>query len=970
MAPICFSPLTTVRCYGDDWSRLQHVVAYIPSGSEVLVLFALAAITYTRPNATSMFLALEVLVNLSLSTWSFAIQLDPPGVGIFKSNDTALTILSPIPLLLFQIFLTSHLLHRRTNLPRRCQSRRSTILFSALVAPLVPLSFVAGLLPVFFTSALRYTSGSPLSDLESGKESVNVRYGSQMDVMWAKVIAIVGAACGMAYIVLGMVAIIAHRRSTTAARGQRHHERPSQSQGPWADRFLSLGLLVATVELGLSMVDPSFALILVRRALLLMSRVFLSAGLFMIARRSSNMPLSEPSDVRGTTKNKNPADYSQDSESKRSRSRSRKATTKDTIATFGTPSSILAYHLGNQPQLSIPMTNPDGNWMERRPTTRGRWSRKDHSRTRSKSKSNPAQLVIGIPVKGSFKKLQSGLGDGTNDCRDWYDFNPAKFGIGIIGAQMSGFGSPARYDLQRQQTGKGNLKPYGNNIVGGRLPEVAIRDSTFTASSLDKLVSTLRQSVQLSGVINKNDDAYRPIFNADANAKAREGIPHEYPQSYSAGLRSTSSATVKKNVGSIYDPERISVDESELAKWPPSPPDAQIPRGGPMHPIIPMGNQQNIKGVPLVSQLRGNDATNGNVGAKRGNSIKRKPVPDLVSPSPSQALLPLTDDNHRQVRVSTYFTSRIPLRDDTGTRTSAGQYENDHQPQIQRTGGPHGVELRGGRKRAGTDIERGMWYGPVSQRESNARSTIYSAASEYNESSQVTDGHIEDRDRPSLGRRRSTDPTLAILAPLDFPLPPPHAQESYETARSTNTRTSRHDAARSMVSPTSLYSHLEADETTCPCGDGRSKLFYLTPVQSPELDQQSMIKFQSSLEGADEDPFRSFEETIRFTPRSEAGDQARIEPHPRQSELQRVLARLTRIQRETGIDMDYFETTSNDDQAEIYDYFDRRRRRKDGSENRETWTSISTTTIDSVLGSEDLTPVAGVYASQSFEPRT
>ncbi|WVF67924.1 hypothetical protein IAT40_002686 [Kwoniella sp. CBS 6097] len=962
MSLTCFSPLTTVRCYGEDWSKVQHIVTYIPSGPEVLVLFPLVAITYARPSATLLLLALEILVHVGVSTWNLALQLGPPAVGIFRTNDTALAIISPIPLLLFHIFLTSHLLHLRPIVSSSLRSKRSTILFSALVAPLVPISFVAGLIPVFFTSTLNYRS-------VPGRVPVVVRYTAAKDADWARTVGIVGVACGATYILFGTVVVVVQ-----ALMGQGEEQRQSRARSQidthsqWGEWSIALGMILAIVDLGLSIPDATFVFLILRNVLRFISRLALVVGFVVMARHVKNRstaPLgtsmlgadgrgAKMSQVRGGGEGKGGK------------------ATRETIATFGTPSSFLAYQFG---QPSDPM--PAGG-IGRRPTLA---SKRSDSKSGRKG-SRPARLVIGGPVKGSFKRLQTGLDGG----RDWYDLNSARFGMGVIGAQMSGVGSPVRYDVQRQENSRTNPD---TRTASGRLPALSFRESTFTTSSLDKLVSTLRDSVQAFGNISANDPSGHANANAKANVSYRPrhgGMQADDPLSYeySAGLRSTSTATVRKNVGSIYSPDRISVDESELARWPPSPPDTKIPRddfGGPIfvpssnpswdgsnsemtHPKPQPQPQPQIQPGPIYPQPGP---------TKRDNSIKRKPVPNLDSPIPSQAFVPSsTSDDERkgkQVRISTYFTSRaavpVPLRNhDHGIPCSVHANEADGERQEGGLVPQQGGERREGRPRAGTATERRMWYGPVSQRSSDARSTIYFTATATPAAyASISDDQPEDR--PGLGRRRSTDPTLVILAPLDFPLPS-SAQERYEKARVS--ATSRRVAARSMFSPTSVYSDIEGDDATCPCAaNGGSRLFYMTPIQSPELDQEgTMDKFPPSPSSSSmgKNPFSSSQETTRLTPQDDGTGDRDTGPHLRQSELQGVLARLTRIQRETGLDMNRDMDADTDLEAakgsEMY---------FNGQNSGSRGSMMTFTTIDSMLGSEDLTPVAGIYTGQSFGPR-
>ncbi|OCF31807.1 hypothetical protein I316_06614 [Kwoniella heveanensis BCC8398] len=997
MSLICFSPLTTARCYGDDWSKVQHIVSYIPSGAEILVLFPLVAITYTRPSATLILLTLEILVHIGLSTWAFAIRVDPPDLSMYKTNDTALAIVSPIPLLLFHIFLTSYLLHIRPELPQSFRTNSSTVLFSIVVAPLIPIAFVAGLMPVFFTSALTYRNVFRGDRSLGGGVGVEVRYEVGTDEHWARIVGSVGASCGAMYVLCGMIVTIVNGRLAAQQTSSRRIRSHRLGLGPSGGGrcAITLGLLLAAVELGISIMKPSFALIILRRSLGLTARIALTAGLIILARHDGVSISDQSTSEMLTTKHRE----EEGAATKLGVNGNTGRGPRETIATFGTPSSFLAYQFGGPPDVGDGVSN---SRIDRRPSL---VSRRNNSKRNGKgsSKSGPSRLVIGGPVKGSFKRLQTGLkdnGDGDGR-RDWYGLPSAKFGLGVgmvmVGAQMSGFGSPVGERYVRERA----LDTDAKETLKARPPALSFRGSTFTASSLDKLVSTLRHSI--------------PASNNDRN---RPQPPHEEPYSHSAGLISTSTATTfKKNVGSIYDPETISVAESELARWPPSPPDAKKTRGGggggeahlsrpiistaadtrewssaTTHAEIPPAafdrSQQNMS-TRLVSSTAATPPP-----PKRGNSIKRKPVPNFVSPTANSAILPLAlpERDRKEVRVSTYFTSRMPTRDESSS--------DGHSVLAARSGRNQGGP-REGRKRSGTATERGVWYAPTpapppasaSSRRSMTRSTIHSAPSEYNEDEQSTTAtrmrtlHIPmqtpGRERPSLGRRRSTDPALAILAPLDFPLPP-STQEKYDKARrstaaATATINRRHQATRSMVSPTSLYSHTEndvdADDRTCPCAHEDAKLFYRTPIQSPDFDQEAREKWPSppvprpapALASRDQDPFRSSQESIHLPLQAQEAEPAESGRYIRQSELQGVLARLTRIQRETGTNMD-FETASigTDGRGEIY--FDERGFDETG--NRGSVLTFASSAMDSMLlGSEDLTPVAGIYTGQSFGPR-
>ncbi|WVQ63240.1 uncharacterized protein L199_001391 [Kwoniella botswanensis] len=728
----CFSPISSIRCLG--LSELQYIGIYIPSGVLILVVLVLLVGIWKIPRLTLILLTSEILLYMTMTTWDLTVHIIPPRLDTIRTEDTVLALISPLPLLFFHLTLTSYLLELRPSLPTTLQSRSSIILFGILFAPLIPISLVAGILPSFLS----------LNYFKSRSDEVFVRFAKPSDERLFDIFLYVGSISSMVYILI--VILLSYLAK---------FHNPNDRKRNIVIYILIGGMILANVEIGLSLLrSQTFIILLSRRTVLLVSRVCLTIGFLIWYRLKTISDL-----VEGKRKKKG----------------------RDTINTFGTPAST--FGIGSAPNKSLVQ-------------------RKTTSATKSLQRT---KLQIGNPIEGTFQKL-------TIDGNGVDGLPSAKFGMGMIASQIAGIGNPMIVGVQRGKVEKVVVKRPTR-----RPPVLSFTPSTFTQSSLDALVSRSHPS------------------------------DPESIQPNTAISRSTTSA--KKNVGSIYRPDRISVDESDLALWPPP-------------SMIESQNQIYNQHYDMDIKPGSNVAPSSNIRPPkmpRNNSIKRKAVP--------------MPDNQPSRRISNYFSSlRSPQR-------PPGQSQPQPQPQLQRGVGKMSVQpeiqqLDGQtRVRSGTATERGIWF---------SKSTTLSAV-----------------DRPSLVYRRSTDPSQTIYpsptasstleGPSLTPSPPSGREASRENQHleedtSGVIQQSQLHHNQNQYSITSMYSN---NQTIHTYSSSTSKdLFYNPPRRSTSIESRlSPTKPSPSPPNDPAIPCQTTSSDVRG----------------RQSELQTVLARLRKLRRETGL---------------------------------------------------------------------
>ncbi|WWC98637.1 hypothetical protein V866_005530 [Kwoniella sp. B9012] len=739
----CFSPISSIRCPG--LSELQFIGIYIPSGVLILVVLVLLVGIWKIPRLTLILLTSEILLYMTMTTWDLTVHIIPSRLDIIRTEDTVLALISPLPLLFFHLTLTSYLLELRPSLPTTLQSRSSIILFGILFAPLIPISLVAGILPSFLS----------LNYFKSRSDEVFVRFAKPSDQRLFDIFLYVGSISSMVYILI--VILLSYLAK---------FNNPNDRKRNIVIYILIGGMILANVEIGLSLLrSQTFIILLSRRTILLVSRVCLTIGFLIWYRLKTISDL-----VEGKRKKKG----------------------RDTINTFGTPAST--FGIGSAPNKSL---------VQRKTTS-------------ATKRSQRTKLQIGNPIEGTFQTL-------TVDGNGVDGLPSAKFGMGMIALQIAGIGNPMIVGVQ-----KGKVEKVVVKRPTRRPPVLSFTPSTFTQSSLDALVSRTRPS--------------------DA----------EHIQPNTAVSRSTTSA--KKNVGSIYRPDRISVDESDLAMWPPpSMTDNQSQIYN--QPLYDVDTKPGSI-LPSISNIRPPNML-------RTNSIKRKAVPML--------------DNQPSKRISNYFSSlRSPQRQPAQAQPQAqAQLQREIgrmsvQPEIQQMGGQTRV-------RSGTATERGIWF-------SNSTTTLSPVY------------------RPSMVYRRSTDPSQAIYpsptasstleGPSLTPSPPSGREASREnqhleedTSRVIQQSQLHHNQNQDSI--TSMYSN---NQTIHTYSSSISRdLFYNPPRRSTSIESRlSPTKLSSPSPPSASSP----DNPAVLNQTSSSDDRGR------QSESQNVLARLRKLRRETGLNSD------------------------------------------------------------------
>ncbi|WWC65129.1 uncharacterized protein I303_107743 [Kwoniella dejecticola CBS 10117] len=902
----CFSAIATTRCQA--LSNLQHIVVFMPGGIQILLL-PIIVIGIIRIPRTLILLAIEISTFVAISAWDLSIRLSPPGLEGFKLEDMVLAIISPIPNLFFHLSLTSYLMNSQSTLPAQFRSRLATILFGLFAIPLIPFSAIASIIP------------SSLSTLEYARlrdDRISIRFPSPSDADTFQLWSFIGVATTIAYTTIVAIITLAHAtfspslvpalNGTKRRRGKFHIT-------------VASGMVLAIAEMGMSVAiaKQTLAMLVARRIIRLISRTCLILGFFYLYQpeaRGKDISTAREEDQKGMGRG------------------------RDTIATFGTPPSAFL--------------NRGGTIVQRQTTSA------THKSSRSgKKNKKPSKLVIGNPITSTFTKYT------TEQSRQFDLMHSTNFGVGLIGSQMVNLSSP----FLSNGFGKKEEKVVVRTPKK-RPPILSFAGSTFTQSSLNALVSTI------------------PLRHV--NSRQGQEIGHETGHGYGYGTPlSRSTTSVKKNVGSIYRPDRISVDMSDLSMWPPQTFNTNTSNGA------YYDGQQNqnygqtrqfaigeIVGPNLTTTATASNPFFKNA-VPRSNSIKRKAVPPLQierqeGSSPMQSIV-------RQAnRVSTYFTSLRSPQTHVQGQVSAAQQSLvggvRAQPNIEDVG----LDEKGKtRERSGTDTERGIWF-------SNPPPTEAKLSPDAN-SKEVTRKSIL---RPTLPYRRSTNPADAIIYPsptasstlegtdtdgLSRMTPSPRyngalpslssglidtTAKSNTNARLTSQRTSlnRRSSIGSIYSDTNTNIDTGTDLPQPPLASlasgrlsditknhspsqsvetiGTTKnLFYNTPIQSPsssptksfksltppEVTRTSSASFYTdtdlrsrpqpqSTQQASTRPIRisrnqsengNESTTITQKRANEASEVIYMQPHNeadryRQSELQTVLARLTKLRRETG----------------------------------------------------------------------
>ncbi|WVW80926.1 hypothetical protein I302_102917 [Kwoniella bestiolae CBS 10118] len=576
----------------------------------------------------------------------------------------------------------------------------------------------------------------------------------------------------------------------------------------------------------------------------------------------------------------------------------RKQKGRDTINTFGTPASTFG--------LNLNLNNP---LIQRKATSATR---------KSSMKRRVGKLQIGNPIEGSFQKLNTGLGDGLPS---------AKLGMGIIGGQVAGVGvgSPVFVGVDRG----GRVEKVVVKRPTKRPPILSFTPSTFTQSSLNALISSIAPSRD-------------PVRNT-------EMVPPG-----TALSRSTTSA--KKNVGSIYRPERVIVEESDLAVWPPS---RMIERSdfydrsqydevqrkvgpGQIH-RQPVDNTSLVEDPRLLNEILPTRLLARPPLQPRSNSIKRKAVP-LIDVEPTK-------------RISNYFTSlkspprrQAPLHQaQVQAQAQAGRLSV--QPEIEQLNGTGKARVR-----SGTATERVIWFSPPRARDQT---------------------ETDPKDRPSMIYRRSTDPSQAIYpsptasstlegpsyspSPRSRPISQSTAAEGRGQTTNEDGPTHQNNHNQNQYSITSMYSTNQTIHTYS--SSINRDLFYNPPRRSTSIESRLTASPTKStttpLDPQVPVPVPGSASELSPDPGSPASISA--DHKMRQSELQTVLARLTKLRRETGFNSDFgLDLSVRDEDSFVYDLEDMDMREykswTKGDERRSLGSEI---TFDSEI-SENLTPVAEI----------
>ncbi|WVQ70578.1 hypothetical protein IAR50_000097 [Cryptococcus sp. DSM 104548] len=278
----------------------------------------------------------------------------------------------------------------------------------------------------------------------------------------------------------------------------------------WGERGILLGLLIAAIDVGLSFVPTLYPLVIARHAIRFVSRISIALGLLGIYRYEKG--------GWGKIGDSNEVDEK------------RPPTSLASVPTFGTP-PLYPLPIGYQPGKESPSKAQAGTYMLPGASFAAR-RKASQKRKGKKSREAPSRLVIGAPIPGSFQRLAGG-----DETRDFYMLNSAKFG-GMVGTQGGGIGR--------------GLAAAGTTGMMGAVSRLGMERVTLrTPAGRGPMLS----------IVSSTFSAIEPM------TRTRSAQPAIEPEPGTA--KSSSALTVKKYTGSIYAPSAISVEASELHRWPP-----------------------------------------------------------------------------------------------------------------------------------------------------------------------------------------------------------------------------------------------------------------------------------------------------------------------------------------------------------------------------------------------------------------
>ncbi|TYJ55646.1 hypothetical protein B9479_003678 [Cryptococcus floricola] len=497
----CFSAISESRCQG--LTGIQYVMAYIPSALGILLIPTLLTVAYTRPRSTLILLSIEVLLTIALSTWDFAVHIDAPKAQNIAVNDTALAIISALPNLFFLLFCTSHIItDLRPLLPSVLRADTTTHGFVLLIAPLVPIAFVVELLSTFL-----------LLNYAQQLRTTLVGFETSSDLGLHNILTWIAAGTSMGFIAFTiLIGILILTNSKT------RYSRKIKDITRWGERAILFGLLIAAVDIGLSLVPVVYPLIVARHAIRFVSRIFIAFGLLGIYRyEKKGWGEIGDSYTAFTDDKRRPASIA-------------------SVSTFGTP-PIYPLPTGQRPGMYVlpgeagSPTKPQAGTYVLPGASFAARRKASQKRKGNKSRGAPSKLVIGGPIPGTFQRLAGG------ETRDFYMLNSAKFG-GMAGAQAGGIGR--------------GLAAAGTTGMMGAVSRLGMERVTLrTPAGRGPMLS----------IVSSTFSALEPMTRTRSEQPAIEPGP--------GTAISSTALTVKKFTGSIYAPSAISVEASELHRWPP-----------------------------------------------------------------------------------------------------------------------------------------------------------------------------------------------------------------------------------------------------------------------------------------------------------------------------------------------------------------------------------------------------------------
>ncbi|WVQ85864.1 hypothetical protein IAT38_008032 [Cryptococcus sp. DSM 104549] len=486
-------------------SRTQYIEAYVPAAVETLLVPTLLAVTWTRPRSTLIFLATEILLSVGLSSWDLAVHLSPPSADNFQTSDTALAITSALPLLFLLIFTTSHLLSDLR--PLLPPSLRSKPATHAFILLIAPLVPV-GFIGALLPSFLLLVYARRLDGVET------IGFATRSDARLHDVLTWAGAGASALYVLC-----TAALASAVLSRPRVRNARTSTRASRWRAAGVVAGLTLAAAEMAMAAAPQGFAVILARRVGRCVARGVLVLGLLGMYRgqRTGWDELESPGrdPARGV--------------------KAARDNWRGTVSSFGTP-----------PPGRVPLGYPNPPFIQSPPDEKKTKTKREKSK---KGKAPPARLQIGGPVEGTFRKLDTGA------TRDFYALHSAKLGgAGMeagMGSALAGMGAAGMVGA----TGRIPMERVVFRTPAARAPILSFTSSTFDSSALETLTRTVRPSPS-------------PFSPSSPGFASPSSNPFAEPRTCRTAF-STSTTTVKKNTGSIYAPSRVSVEESQLSRWPP-----------------------------------------------------------------------------------------------------------------------------------------------------------------------------------------------------------------------------------------------------------------------------------------------------------------------------------------------------------------------------------------------------------------